>query len=95
MGFAGYAVAKVGGDAIAGIMGMPPGAAGCPPMWSCYVTVNDVRETAKLAESLGGKVLVPPTDIAGVGAFCVLQDPQGAGICAMTYKWAAQTPEQG
>jgi hypothetical protein len=95
MGHVGYAVAKAGGNAVAGIMGMPPGTQGLAPMWSCYVTVKDVRETAKLAESLGGKVLVPPMDIAGVGTFCVLQDPQGASICAMAYKFCAQTPEQG
>jgi predicted enzyme related to lactoylglutathione lyase len=67
MGHVGYSVAKVGGEAVAGIMAMPPGAQGLPPMWSCYVTVKDARETAKLAESLGGKVLVAPMDIPGVG----------------------------
>ena len=38
----------------------------------------------KVAE-LGGRVLRPPQDIPTVGRFCVLQDPQGAVICAITY----------
>ncbi|MGQ0657890.1 MAG: VOC family protein [Chromatiales bacterium] len=36
-------------------------------------------------EQMGGKVLVPPRDIPQVGRFCVLQDPQGATINAITY----------
>lgn len=35
--------------------------------------------------ALGGKVLVAPTDIAGVGRFAVLQDPQGAFFNIIDY----------
>jgi hypothetical protein len=28
---------------------------------------------------------VPPTDIPNVGRFCVLQDPQGSVVSAITY----------
>jgi hypothetical protein len=55
-------------------------------MWGAYVTVADVDATAKTAEKLGGKLLMPPTDIPKVGRFCVIQDPQGAVINAITYK---------
>ena len=47
--------------------------------------MTDVDLTAAKAEELGGKVLVPPTDIPRVGRFCVLQDPQGAVLSAITY----------
>lgn len=82
-----YTVVKAGGKGMGGIMAMPPDAPkGMPPMWGCYVTVDDVDVTAKLAQKLGAKLLVPPQDIPDVGRFCVIQDPQGAVISAITYK---------
>jgi predicted enzyme related to lactoylglutathione lyase len=57
-----------------------------PPAWGVYVTVDDVDETAKKTEALGGKILRRPEDIPDVGRFCVLSDPQGAVICAITFK---------
>ena len=67
-------------------MKRPPGSApDAPPHWGTYVTVEDVDATARKAEALGAKTLVPPTDIPKVGRFCMLQDPQGAVIAAITY----------
>jgi uncharacterized protein len=37
----------------------------------------------KRAEALGGRALVPPTDIPKVGRFSVLTDPQGAGFAVI------------
>lgn len=80
-----YTIVKTGGEGIGGIMAMPPQATGVPPHWGAYVTVDDVDATARLAEELGAKIIVVPTDIPNVGRFCVLQDPQGAVISAITY----------
>jgi len=80
-----YTVVKINGDDAGGIMFMPPEVEGMPPTWSLYVTVNDVDSTARQVEELGGKILRPPSDIPNVGRFCVLSDPQGAVICAITY----------
>lgn len=80
-----YTLVKYGGEQMGGIMSLPPGCEGMPPSWGVYVTVDDVDATAKLAVEMGGKVLVPPQDIPQVGRFCVLQDPQGATIKAITY----------
>lgn len=80
-----YTVVKVDGEAVGGIMGMPPDCSGMPPSWDVYVTVNDVDAVAGNVESLGGKVLRPPADIPKIGRFCVIQDPQGAIICAISY----------
>jgi predicted enzyme related to lactoylglutathione lyase len=80
-----YTLVKYGGEQMGGIMSMPPGCEGMPPSWGIYVTVADVDATAKLAVEMGGKVLVPPQDIPQVGRFCVLQDPPGATIKAITY----------
>jgi predicted enzyme related to lactoylglutathione lyase len=81
-----YTVVKAGGKGIGGIMAIPKEAQGMPPAWCVYVTVTDVDATARAAEQLGGKVIMPPRDIPDVGRFCVIQDPQGAVIQAMTYK---------
>jgi predicted enzyme related to lactoylglutathione lyase len=80
-----YTVLKVGDDAVGGIMPIPPHAEGTPPNWGGYVTVDDVDATARKAEELGARTLVPLTDIPNVGRFFVLQDPQGAVISAITY----------
>ena len=81
-----YVTIKVDGDGVGGIMSMTPDTAGMPPFWTVYVTVNDVDAVARNVERLGGVLLRPPTDIPGVGRFCVIQDPQGATLCAMTYE---------
>ena len=80
-----YTVVKAAGEDIGGIMAMPKHVAGAPPHWGIYVTVDDVDATAKLAEQMGAKTIVPPTDIPNVGRFCLFQDPQGALISVITY----------
>lgn len=76
---------KVNGDEVGGMMNMPPEMADMPPMWGMYITVNDVEQTARQVEDLGGNILRPPSDIPDVGRFCVFADPQGAVIHAITY----------
>lgn len=82
-----YTVVRLGGSETGqgGIMPIPPSAKGMPPAWISYVTVDSVDTTAKQAEKLGGKIMVPPRDIPEVGRFAVLQDPQGAAIAIITY----------
>ena len=76
-----YTTIKVGGNYVAGMMNisdMGPQAANVPPHWSIYFGTSDADDTAEKAGSLGGKVMVPPSDIPGIGRFSVMQDPQGA-----------------
>jgi len=81
-----YTVVKTAdGEAIGGVMAMPPGAAGMPPAWGAYVTVEDTDATVAKAEALGASVVVPPTDIPKVGRFAVLRDPQGAALAVIAY----------
>lgn len=80
-----YHVIKVGETSIGGIMGPVPDAPPMPPAWGCYVTVDDVDALAGRVSTLGGRVLVPPMDIPGVGRFTVIQDPQGAMLNLITY----------
>ena len=51
-----------------------------PPQWLAYVEVENVDQSAKRAGDLGGKILMPPTDIPTVGRIAVFQDPQGASL---------------
>ena len=85
MGTGPYIVVKAGETSVGGIMAMPPDAAAMPPAWGCYVTVDNVDQTLARCSELGGKTLVPPMDIPGVGRMAVLQDPQGAVVSVMTY----------
>ncbi|MFW5740532.1 MAG: VOC family protein [Myxococcota bacterium] len=75
-----YTMWKVSKGPIGGVMDLPEDAKkmGAPPSWMGYGVVSDVTASCKLAEKLGGKVLVQPMNIPEVGAFAVLSDPQGA-----------------
>ena len=81
-----YTVVHAGGTGIGGIMAIPSHAAGTPPRWGPYVTVDDVDATARQAQELGATTIVPLTDIPNVGRFYTFQDPQGAIISVMTYR---------
>lgn len=81
-----YTLIKVDGKEVGGMMAAPTGDHPKPCGWGIYVTVTDVDETARKAPEFGGKVLVPPTDIPKVGRFCLIEDPLGAVITAITYR---------
>jgi len=65
------------GDRVVG-GAMPPMAEGMPPHWNVYFNVTSVDDTVAAAERLGGRVVAPAFDVAGVGRMAVLADPQGA-----------------
>ncbi len=60
--------------------------ADAPPLWDPYITVADVEDAATRVAELGGKVVLPPTDIPQLGRFCVIKDPQGASLNLITYE---------
>jgi predicted enzyme related to lactoylglutathione lyase len=80
-----YTLIKVNGKEVGGMVASGSLTAPRPCGWGIYVTVTDVDETATKVPELGGTVLVQPTDIPRVGRFCIIQDPQGAVITAITY----------
>ena len=82
-----YTVVKAGSRQVGGIMSNSDTLVqGSPsPHWGIYVTVDDVDESTKLAESMGAKILVPPSDLPDVGRFAVFADPQGAVLSIITY----------
>ena len=85
MGEGTYTVINVGGQGVGGITAIPPNAQGMPPAWGGYVTVDDVDAVVARVAGLGGRVLLPPTDIPAVGRFATIMDPQGATLSLITY----------
>jgi predicted enzyme related to lactoylglutathione lyase len=51
---------------------------GIPPHWLSYVSVANVDETAKKAQSLGATIIKEPFDVFDAGRMAVLQDPSDA-----------------
>lgn len=80
-----YTLLKLGNKEIGGIMCVPGEAAGMPPAWGSYVTVNNVDAMLVQVEKLGGKVCAPAQDIPDVGRFAVIQDPQGAMLSLISH----------
>src|SRR5712691_6090018 len=74
--YGGYALAKIGGKAVAGIgpKQMPEG----PTAWMVDVGTADAADSAKKAEAAGGKVIAPPFAVGDQGSMAVIQDPSGA-----------------
>ncbi|GAA3347544.1 VOC family protein [Amorphoplanes nipponensis] len=47
-----------------------------PPHWMIYFAVADCDDSAAYAQSLGGRIVQPPTTLP-IGRYAVLDDPQG------------------
>ncbi len=73
-----YTTFMLGDRAVAGMMAIREEWGPVPPNWSVYLAVEDCDEAVGRAEARGGKIEVPAQDIADVGRFALLQDPQGA-----------------
>ena len=81
-----YNVLWNGEERIAGITAPMPGEGWQgPPKWTPYITVDDVDATAAQVTELGGKILVPVTEIPEIGRFTLFLDPQGTVLAAITY----------
>jgi len=72
-----YTMIRAEGTDIGGIVPLDP-ALGIASHWIGYATVDDVDAACERAESLGGAVCVPATDIPDAGRFAVIADPDGA-----------------
>ena len=77
-----YEMWTLHGEPIGGLTSMSAElrAGGVPPHWLAYVCVYDVDACARQAESLGGRVVMGPTEVPHVGCWAVVRDPQGATI---------------
>jgi predicted enzyme related to lactoylglutathione lyase len=69
---------------IGGMIAMPAEMKGVPSHWLVYFDTKDVDASVKKAETLGGKVVVPATDIPNIGRFAIVQDTTGAAFALYT-----------
>ena len=78
-----YHMASLGGRATAGLMEQSPQQVdmGLPPLWSVYLTVDDIDRTVGKVEGAGGSVMAPAFDVMEAGRMAVIVDPSGAVVC--------------
>lgn len=60
-----------------------------PAHWMVYFAVVDCDECVERAIQLGGRVVVPATDVIGTGRFAALADPQDAVFSVIALAEAA------
>jgi predicted enzyme related to lactoylglutathione lyase len=72
----GYRRAKLHGRDVAGVS--PRMEDGQPTVWATYVSVADAAATLGRVGDLGGRVVVEPMDVRGLGTMAVFTDPEGA-----------------
>lgn len=75
-----YVMFKQGDDNVAGMLEMTEEWRDIPAHWMTYFAVENCDESAAKAQKLGAVICVPPTDVADVGRFSVITDPQGAAF---------------
>lgn len=73
-----YTMFKLGEQTVGGMWMIPANLPDVPPHWMVYFNVTDCDATFAQALSMGGREILPATDIPGVGRFATLKDPQGA-----------------
>jgi hypothetical protein len=78
--YGGYALAKIGGQDVAGIGGTQSPEQ--PSAWAVYIGTDDIEKLSKKVTDAGGTVAAPPFDVGDQGRMAVFQDPAGAFISA-------------
>jgi predicted enzyme related to lactoylglutathione lyase len=75
-----YGIFSLGETMIAGLLTIREAvsARGTRPVWTGYIYVDDVDESAKRVVDAGGRIGFAPDDIPGIGRWAVAHDPDGA-----------------
>lgn len=92
-----YTTFKLGGDAVAGMMGMPPETGDAPAFWMPYFNVDGVAAAVVEVAGLGGTITVAPREYESM-RFAVVEDPQGATFSLLEHLSPGQeteSPETG
>lgn len=66
----------------AGVCHAKGASADLPAQWLIYINVENIEESISSCNKLGGKLIAGPKSYAGMGKYCVIQDPAGA-VCAL------------
>lgn len=78
-GYAGVALSDAQPErSVAGIMATQTGEDAPPPSWTVYLAAPDISATQLSIAEHGGSVLVPKSEVKGMGWFGVYEDPTGA-----------------
>lgn len=83
-GMDGYWMFAAGERVVGGLMAITAEMGPAPALWTPYLTVADVDRQAERALELGGTLCHPPTDVPGVGRFCIVTDPAGGTLALIT-----------
>lgn len=78
-----YTSFKIGEMPVGGMYQMGEDMGNMPSHWLPYFSVEDCDAFVEKAVELGGKVLMPPSDVPKTGRFAVLQDPQGGAFAVI------------
>ncbi|MBV9881719.1 MAG: VOC family protein [Sphingomonadaceae bacterium] len=83
-----YVVLSVGDRGVGGLLQLTGEmqAGGARPGWVGYIHVADVDARVQAIVEAGGRQLMPPTEIPGVGRFAMVADPGGAPFYVMNPK---------
>jgi uncharacterized protein len=73
-----YSLFSLDGRPFAGMMAIEESWGAVPPHWLIYFAVEDIEGMAAKIQNLGGKAITPIMEIAKVGRFVTVADPQGA-----------------
>lgn len=75
--FPGYTIIETGTDPSGALKSGPRA-----PMagLNTYFEVSDLKVTLRNVVELGGKILVPPTEIPSVGSYAMFADPGGVAV---------------
>jgi predicted enzyme related to lactoylglutathione lyase len=82
--FGGYAMCTLRGKPVAGI-GPAMSMEGAPPpptVWTTYLSVDNIEQTAAKVTANGGQLIVPPMQVGDQGHMMVCADPSGAVVGA-------------
>lgn len=93
-----YSMAKLDGLDVCAMNGQRAEQAGMPPMWTAYLTVDDVDAVTARVADLGGAVLAEPFDVMDVGRMSMIQDVSGAAVAlwqAITHPGAQAVNQPG
>jgi uncharacterized protein len=71
-----YHLFRLGDESVCGMWPWP--AKQLPPSWVTYFEVADCAKSVAKANRLGGRIVMGPIAVPGMGHFAIIADPQGA-----------------